>query len=149
MGVRVAGIIIAAISAVIAALAFLNALRSTRTAREALAETRRNNLAAQWQRARDDRIQVLGDAMRLVEGLASDSMLAPHRVEPLRDALLRSAESARMMTPEVRELLDAHAPLPQARVASIQARLLAQIGEAAWEIEQRQVARGLMERGSA
>lgn len=144
-----AGIIIAAVSAVIAALAFLNALRSTRTAREALALTRRNNQAAQWHRSRDDRIQVLGDAMRLVEGLASDSMLAPHRVEPLREALLRSAESARMMTPEVRELIDAHAPLAQAQVAAIRMRLLARIGEAAWEIERRQDANGLMERGSA
>jgi hypothetical protein len=149
MGVRVASIMIAAISAVIAALAFWNALRSTRTAREALAESRRNNQTAQWQRSRDDGIRVLGDAMRLVEGLAGDSTLAPLRVEPLRHALSTSAESVRMMTPEVRELLDARAPLPQAQVAAIRTQLLARIGEAAWEIDRRQGASGLMGRESA
>jgi hypothetical protein len=149
MGVRVAGIMIAAISAVIAALAFWNALRSTRTAQEALAESRSNNQTAQWQRSRDDRIEVLGDAMRLVEGLAGDSTLSPHRVEPLRHALRTSAESARMMTPEVRDLLDARAPLPQEQVAAIRTQLLARIGEAAWEIDRRQGASGLMGRESA
>jgi len=54
-----------------------------------------------------------------------------------------------MMTPEVRDLLDARAPLPQEQVAAIRTQLLARIGEAAWEIDRRQGASGLMGRESA
>jgi hypothetical protein len=140
------GIVIAAISAVIAAVSMWTARRSSRTAKEALYETRRNNQLAQLTRSRSDSIQVFDDAMRLIEALARDATREPQRVAPVRDALHRSAQAAAMITPPIRELLSAQGPLPQARVEDIKTQLLARVGHLAWEIDQRQRMRGLPER---
>lgn len=140
-----AGIVIAAISVVIAAISMWTARKSSRTVREALIETRRNNQLAQLARSRGDSIQVFDDAMRLIEALARDSTRAPQRVDPARDALQKSAQAAAMMTPPIRELLSAQEPLPQVRVEEIKTQLLARVGHLAWEIDQRQRMRGLTE----
>jgi hypothetical protein len=143
----VAGVIIASISAVIALISLSIAWRSSRTARAALAETRRNNQALHAQRSRDDASRVYDDAVRLIESLVRDLPLAPDRVEPLREALRRSSRVAGITTPEITELLGAHAPLPDRRAEEIKAQLLARVDRWNWEIGQRQVM-GLTERGS-
>jgi len=144
-----ASIVIAAIGVVIAAISMWTARRSSRTSREALEETRRNNQLIQLNRSRGDCIRVFDDAMRLMEALARDATRAPHRVDPARDALQRSAQAAAMMTPPIRELLSAQGPLPQAHVEEIKMQLLARVGHLAWEIDQRQRMRGLTGREGA
>lgn len=143
-----AGVIVAAISAAIALISLLIAWRSSRTARVALAETRRNNEILRAQRSRDDASRVYDDAMGLAESLVRDLPLAPHRVEPLREALRRSSKVAGITTPEITELLGAHAPLPEKRVEEIKSQLLARIYRWNWEIGQRQIM-GITERGSS
>jgi hypothetical protein len=133
-----ASIVIAAIGVAISAISMWIARRSSRTAREVLTETRRNNQLTQLTRSRSDSIQVFDDAMNLIEALARDATRAPQRVDPARDALLKSAEAAGMMTSPIRELLSAQEPISHARVDDIRMQLLARVGHLAWQIDQRQ-----------
>ena len=140
--------IIAGVSAAIAAFSAWTARRSVRTAREALTETRRSNQVAQAQRARSDSIKAFEDAVRLIESLDRDLPLAPQLVEPRRDALRISAHVA-AVTPFIRELIVADAPLPQAQVDEVKARLLGRIAYWEREIERQLRPMGQIERGGA
>jgi hypothetical protein len=144
-----ATIIIAVASAVIAAFSTWTARRAARTARQALTETRRNNEVTQAQRARDDSGKVYEDALRLMESLGRDLPLAPQRVEPMRDALRRSAQTAGMAHPLIRGLIVADAPLPQAQADRVKTYLLNSIAYWEREIEQRRGLKGLIERGGS
>jgi hypothetical protein len=147
MGARVVTMIIAGVSAAIAAFSAWTARRSAHTARQALAETRRNNQVAQAQRAREDSAKAFEDAVRLIESLGRDLPLAPQRVEPMRDALRSSAQAAGTVTPVIRELILADAPLPQSRIDEVKAHLLSRIAYWDSEIERRKGPRELTERG--
>jgi hypothetical protein len=151
MGARVVTMIIAGVSAAIAAFSAWTARKSALTAREALAETRRNNQVAQAQRARDDSIKAFEDTVRLIESLGRDLPLAPQRVEPMRDALRSSAQAAGVVTPFIRELIVADAPLPQTRIDEVKTYLLGRIAYWEQEIERRKglPLRGQIERGGA
>jgi outer membrane protein TolC len=104
---------------------------------------------AQAQRARDDSVKAFEDAMRLIESLGRDLPLAPQRVEPMRDALRSSAQAAGTVTPSIRELIAADAPLSQAQIDEVKAHLRSRIAYWEWEIERRQGLRVQLERGGA
>jgi hypothetical protein len=149
MGAHVVTMIIAVVSAAIAAFSAWTARRSVRTARQSLAEMQRNNEVSQAVRDRDDAGRAFDDAMRLIKSLSEDSVLAPQRLEPLRDALRRSAVVAGMMNPLIEDLITADTPLPQERINEVKAYFLGRIAHWKLEIEQRQGLEGLIERGSA